>query len=67
MSGSVPLPTDRLYATICELWPQYAAQPKSDVTREFLRRYPPTTTSYREVLLRLRGVPDPLQLFDSSK
>jgi len=59
-------PADRLYATICELWPQYASQPQSDVVRQFLRKYP-ATGSYRELLLRPSGAPDPLQLFVGPK
>jgi hypothetical protein len=55
-------PAERLYVTICELWSQYAVQPRSDVTREFLKRYP-ATGSYRELLLLPRRGTDPLNLF----
>jgi hypothetical protein len=58
-----PSPADRLYDTICEIWPQYGEQPRSDVTREFVRRYPPTG-SYRELMLLPGEGPDPLGLFE---
>ena len=63
----IPDPADRLYDTICSLWPQYVAQPRSDVTRVFVKKYPPAKISYRELLLLPCGVPDPLHLFDESK
>ena len=57
-----PSPADRLYDTICEIWPQYRERPRSDVTRGFLRRYP-LTGSYRELMLLPSEGPDPLGLF----
>jgi hypothetical protein len=62
MSRFNPSPTDQLYSTICEIWPQYASYPRSGVVRQFLRKYP-ATRSYRELLLLPSGVPDPLNLF----